>query len=123
MATISGTIKGITLVNASGTRKSYILTADFAAYTGASDTAAIAGVGAAITAQTRNGKTNTLVTGTPAVSCGAGRDTNGQAVFFGGTIAKSTDDITSNLCDASGTELTSSTAAVGVQVLVVVDES
>lgn len=123
MATISGTIQGITLLRANGARKHYLITADFAAYTGASDTAAIAGVGAAITAQTRNGKTNTLVTGSPAVPGGAGLDTNAQAVYFGGTIAKSTDDLTTNLCNASGTELTSSTAAKGVEVIVAVDES
>lgn len=123
MATIAGTITGVTLVRANGTRKTYLLTVDFAAYTGASDDASIAAVGATIAARTRNGKTNTLVAGSPACSSGPGRDTAQQAVFFGGTIAKSTDALTSNLCTAAGVEITTSTACTGCEVIVSVDES
>lgn len=123
MATIDGTIDGVTLVRANGARKTYLLSCSFAAYTGASDDARLVGVGAAIAARTRNGKTNTLVAGSPACSAGAGKDTNNQDVYFGGTIAKSTDNLTTNLCNAAGTELTASTACKGVELVVAVDES
>lgn len=124
MATINGTILGVSLLNASGARKTYELTCAFAAYTGASDTASVTGIGAAIAAATRNGKTNTLRACIPA---GAGLDTNSQAVYFGGASVQaatiSSDNATGNLVDAAGTELTSSTAASGVKIVAVVDES
>lgn len=119
MAVINGTITGVTLLRAKGDRKAYLLTADFAAYTGASDTMALLAVGAAIATKTRNGKTNTLRSG---ACVGAGLDTNAQAVFTG-ALTVSTDDLTGNLTNAAGTELTTSTAAKGVEVVVVVDEA
>jgi len=130
MAVINGTIIGITLANATlqgaGTRKTYLITANFAAYNGAADTATITGVGAAISAQVRNGRTITLRGG---ISASAGLDTAAQAVHFTGTSVTaatlSSDDLTGQLStDAStATEITTSTACTGVGVLVVVDES
>lgn len=124
MATINGSITGVSLARAKGSRKTYQLTVDFGAYTGASDTASITGIGAAIAAKTRNGKTNTLRAVVPA---GAGLDTNAQDVYFTGASVQagtiSSDDATGNLSTAAGVELTSSTAAKGVEVFAVVDES
>lgn len=128
MSVINGTIKGVSLVqgnvNGVGARKAYLLSCDFAAYTGASDTATITGVGAAIATATKNGKTNTLRGG---ICVGPGADTAAQAVYATGTAAQamtvSSDDLTGHLAVAAGTEITSTTASTGVQVLVVVDES
>lgn len=126
MATIAGTITGVSLLRSkegSG-RKAYLLTVDFPAYTGSGDTAQIAGVGAAILAKTRNGKTVTLRGALPAA---AGKDTASQDVYFTGASVQaatvSTDALTGNLSAADGTELTSSTAAKGVELCVIVDEA
>lgn len=119
MATITGTISGVTLLRANKDRKSYLVSAGFAAYTGASDSAQLSAVGVAIAAKTRNGKTNTIRS---ACCVGAGLDTAAQSVFTG-AVTVSTDDLTFNLTNAAGTELTSSTACSGVEIVVVVDES
>jgi hypothetical protein len=126
MAVASGSIKGVSLLRSkegSG-RKAYLLTVDFPAYTGAADTASITGVGAAILAKTRNGKTLTL---RGAVPIAAGADTANQAVYFTGTAVQaatvSTDDLTGQLSDAAGAELASSTASKGVEICVIVDEA
>jgi hypothetical protein len=124
MAVINGTITGVTLLRAKGSRKTYHVTAAFGAYTGAADTATITGIGAAIATKTRNGKTNTLRAVAPMA---AGSDTNAQDVYFGGTAVQaatiSSDDATGQLNNAAGTELTTATASVGVEVIAVVDES
>lgn len=126
MATISGTIKGVTLLRSqlNSGRKAYLLAVDFGAYTGASDDATIAGVGAEIAASTRSGKTVTL---RGAVPVGPGYDTASQAVYFTGAAVQaltvSSDALTGNLSNAAGTELTSSTASKGVEICVIVDES
>ncbi len=128
MATINGTIKGVSLVqgnvNGVGNRKAYLLSCDFPAYTGSADTATITGVPAAIGTSVKNGKTLTLRSG---VCVGPGADTAAQAVYATGTAAGamtvSTNDLTGQLSGADGTELTTATASSGVQVLVVVDES
>lgn len=123
MGVINGSITGVSLVRAKGARKSYLLTCDFAAYA-STDSATITGIGAAIASHTRNGKTNTLRAVAP---CGAGLDTNAQDVYFTGTAVEagtiSSDDATGNLSNAAGTELSSATACVGVEVIAVVDES
>lgn len=126
MATIAGTITGVSLLRSkegSG-RKAYLLTCDFAAYTGASDDASLAGVGAAILAKTRNGKTVTL---RGAVPIAPGKDTNAQDVYFTGATVQaltvSSDSLTGNLSAAAGTELTSATASKGVEICVIVDEA
>lgn len=117
MATISGTIRGLQCMSRSfsgyGSREVWLLTADFGAYTGASDTAQITGVGAAINATARDGKTTTLLWGATAFP---GADSNAQLVFPAGASVQamtvSSDDLTGNLANTSGTELTSSTATV-----------
>lgn len=128
MTVQAGTINGITLVSASfegvEARKVYMLACTFPAYTGSSDTCQIAGVGAAIATATKNGKTNTLRWGAPGP---AGQDTAAQAVYATGTAVQaltvSTDALTGQLSDKTGTELTSATASFGVCVFVGVDES
>lgn len=127
MAVSSGTITGVTLLRskeATG-RKAYLLTVDFASsYTGASDTASVSSVGATILAHTRNGKTVTLRGAVPIAS---GRDTAAQEVYFTGTAAAaltvSSDDLTGQLSNSAGTELTSATACKGVEICVIVDET
>lgn len=132
MATINGTIRSVTEISAnpmaSGqTRKAYLITADFAAYTGSSDTATITGVGAAITTATRSGKTLTLRGG---ISAHAGLDTAAQSVHFTGTSVTaatlSTDDLTGQLSTnaTTATEVTTTTGVTtGVGMIVIVDES
>jgi hypothetical protein len=124
MAVHNGTITGVTLLRAKGAFKTYLVTCNFPAYTGASDTATVTGLGAAILAKTRNGKTTTL----KAVQCiGAGQDTASQDAFFTGTSAWagtiSSDDATGHLAVAAGTEITSTTAVTGVELAVTVVES
>lgn len=133
MATINGTIRGINLVNkafnGAGTTtrdktEVYFVTADFAAYTGSTDDAALAAVGAAISARIRDGKTRTLAWAGPAM---AGCDANNQAVNFCGTsvaaLTISTDDLTGELCSVNtvSTEVTSTSGTtVGVGIMVAV---
>lgn len=126
MAVIAGTIKGITLLNASkgvnmlGEEKTYLVTADFAAYDASEDTGQLAGVGAAIAAQTRNGKTNTL---RAAHGCGPGKSDGGAQVYFG-AMAVSVDALTFSLTAVDrSTEVADFTTAVGVSAIVTVTES
>jgi hypothetical protein len=135
MATISGTIRGCTLVSkdyqGGGTttralQEVWLITADFAAYTGASDDATITAVPTAINSAVRDGRTRTLLWGAPAI---AGTDTNNQAVnFCGASVAAltiSTNDFTGELCsiNAVSTEVTTTsgvTYGVGIMVGVAV---
>lgn len=123
MSTITGTLKGVQLISESpsgdGNRKVYLCTYDFGAYTGASDDATVTGVTAAIESRTRDGVALTLRWGAAAH---AGSDTNNQAVYVGACTV-STDDLTFNLANAAGTELTSATASTGVGIMVGVDET
>jgi len=135
MATISGTIRGVSNVSkafaGAGTTtrdrtEVWLVTADFGAYTGAADTAAISAVSAAISARAADGRTRTLLWGAPA-HCGA--DANNQAVnFCGASVAAltiSSDDFTGELCDVNtvSTEVTATsgiTRGVGIMVGVAV---
>lgn len=134
MATIAGTIRGIANVSKAfagaavsasvrDTREVWLITVDFAAYTGASDDAAINAVGAAIDATARDGRTRTLRWGAPAF---AGSDANNQAVFATGAAVQaltvSSDNLTGNLSVQAGTEVsTTSGTTKSVGVLVGVD--
>lgn len=126
MATISGTITGVSELRAKlgDGRKAYLVSVSFGAYTGASDTASISSVAATILAHTRNGKTMTL---RGAVPIAPGSDTNAQAVYFTGASVQaatvSSDSLTGQLSAADGTELTSATASSGVELCVIVDEA
>jgi hypothetical protein len=129
MAVIAGTIRGLQCVSRSfsgvGSRESWFITADFGAYTGATDTASIVGLGAAIDATARDGLASTLRGGVPAL---AGADTNKQAVYFTGTAVQaltvSGDNLTGQLSNAAGTEVTSSTdLASELGILVIVDRA
>lgn len=126
MATISGTVDGVQLVsgnvNGVGGYKVYLCTCSFAAYTGSTDSMDIPGVGAAISAHVRDGKTRALVAGVIPVRAHAGLDTAGQAVYAG-TMTISSDSLLGNLTDAAQTELTTSTACSGVGILVPVLET
>jgi len=135
MSTIAGTIRGCNKIRkadqAGGTStrdrtEVWEVTADFAAYTGSSDTASLAAVGAAISARARDGNTRTLLWGAPAY---AGCDANNQAVLFGGTsvaaLTISSDDFTGqlNALNTVATEVTSTsgvTYGVGIMVCVAV---
>lgn len=126
MATIHGAIRGITIVNSSaglglvGAEKTALLTVDFDAYTGASDSADIEDVGAKIAASMRNGKSVAL---RAAHCCAPGVDTNGQLIYTG-AITVSSDDLTFDLTAVDRTtEIITSTAATGVGVLVTFTES
>lgn len=122
MAVIHGVITGITAQYANpsgfGIRKEYLVTVDFPAHTASTDTIDIPLVGAAIAAQTRNGKTNTLRGG---LNGAAGKDTAGVAVYTG-ALAVSSDTLTGDITNAAGASLTSA-ACFGVVVSVTVDES
>jgi hypothetical protein len=135
MANIDGTIRGVSLYSKAfsetGTtttrdrREVWLVTADFAAYTGSSDVSRILAVGAAISDHCHDGKTRTVRFGVPAF---AGGDTNNQSVFFTGTAVEaatvSSDDLTGQLSVADGTEVTSTSGVTyGVGVLVGVDIS
>lgn len=125
MATINGSITGVSLASADGALKTYHVTCDFPAYTGASDTATVTGLGAAILAKVRNGKTTTL----KAVQCiGAGKDTANTDAFFTGTsvwaATISSDDATGHLAVVAGTEISSTSGVTkGVKLAVTVVES
>jgi hypothetical protein len=135
MATITGTIRTCTNVSkaiqgaGTSTRdmtEVWLLTADFAAYTGSSDDAALATVAATISARARDGRTRTLKWGAPAYS---GADANNQAVdFCGASVAAltiSSDSLTGELCSVNtvSTEVTATsgtTYGVGILVGVIV---
>lgn len=131
MSTITGTIKGVNLVSkdfqggGTSTRSMtevWLVTADFAAYTGATDDADLATVSATISDHVRDGRTRTLFWAGPAI---AGTDDNNQAVnFCGGSVAAltiSSDSLTGELCTVNtiSTEVTSTsgiTKGVGIMV-------
>lgn len=131
MATITGTIRGVNLKSranqgAGTTTRDHLevweVTADFAAYTGSSDDAALALVSATISDRARDGKTRTLLWAAPAY-CGA--DANNQAVnFTGASVAAltiSTDSLTGELSsvDTVSTEVTATSGITyGVGILV-----
>lgn len=123
MATITGTLRSASLqskaFSGSGTTtrdlmEVWLLTYDFAAYTGSTDDATVTGVPAAINASMRDGKTRTLLWGAPAF-CGG--DANNQPVNLCGTavaaLTISTNDFTGELC-AVNTVSTEVTATSGV---------
>jgi hypothetical protein len=132
MTAQAGTIRSATLVskafNGAGTTtvdrtEVWLVTCDFHAYTGSTDTATLAAVGAAISSRVRDGATRTLAWGAPAFA-GAEVTTN-QAVLFGGTavaaLTISTDDFTGqlNAINTVATEITSTagtTFGVGIMV-------
>jgi len=115
MAVIAGTIRGLTCISrvftGFGSRESWLITADYAAYSGAADTASLVGIGAAIDATCRDGKASTLRAGSCAFP---GADTAKQLAFLTGTAVQaltvSGDNFTGQLSDAAGAELAASTA-------------
>lgn len=123
MAVVAGTIRGIQFLSSSlsltgtGSDETYLVTAGFGAYDASEDTASLPGVGAAISASTRDGKTRTL---RGAVGSGAALDNAGQAVYIG-VPTISTDDLTFSLTAVDRTtEVADFTSVSGVQCIVVV---
>lgn len=135
MATQNATVTGVSLAsgNPSGSAsllKAFYVTMDLAAaYTGSADTFSCTGILTAIAASERNGKTLTLI---GAMTCHPGADTANLLAYPTGasvwamTLANTTTtgDITGNLSDVAGAELTATTGATtGIMVLVVVKEA
>lgn len=125
MALIAGTIDGVTLLQAHGLDKTYLLSCSFPAYTGSTDSMTVLGLAAAINSHTRNGRVAACVAGVVPMRAGPGFDTNGQAVYFGTQTLAGTGsitDITGNLTDSAQTEITASTACSGVKLMVTIRE-
>jgi hypothetical protein len=104
MAVVTGTIKGINILRepfggASGRGVAEVFVT-YGAYTASADTTSVAGVGAAIAAVKRDGKTVTLKDVTEGQA-----GMHGTTEFFNDTLAVSTDAITGELSNASGTEI------------------
>ena len=114
MATITGTKRNVAIVSRPkgpfGSLSVYLLTVDFAAYTGSTDSGALADIGAFITSTVRDGKTRTI----REVICGAAGYDGTQAVYAGACTVSS-DAATFTLTDSGSTELTT-TAATTVPV-------
>lgn len=110
MAVIAGTIKGVMLLNEphSGSGRHVAkVSVTFPAYVASADTVNVAAVGAAIAARRRDGKTVTLKDVTEG---DAGKQ--GSTEFFMDTLAVSTDAITGELADTSGTEIDAASGVV-----------
>lgn len=103
MATKTGTVKGIMLLKEDPSQddiKLAFVTFTMPAYTAASDNGQLTAIGTAIATQRRDGKTVTLLAGAP-----AGRGLQAGTKFQTGTWAVSSDDMTFNLNDTSGSEV------------------
>ncbi len=132
MATLTATVKSAHLISSApsgigdstyGLRKVYLLSCDVAAYTGSTDNVKIVNVASTITGRTHSGKTETWQANAVQALCSyPGSDTAAQSVYAG-TFAVSTNDLTFNLTDATGTELTSATASTNNGILVAVEEA
>ena len=123
MATITGTKKNVAIIQRArgpfGTLGVYAVTVDFAAYTGSTDSGALADVGAFISASVRDGKTRTL----RSAFCAAAGSDGTQAVYVGDCTVSS-DAMTFNLTDSGSSELTSTVATtVPVTLFVVCSEA
>lgn len=128
MATISGTIKGVSCLHKEewgghGTRELWLITASFGAYSASSDDATLAAVGAAIDDTARDGKSSTLRGAIPVMAMDNG---SGTGVYFSGAsvqaLAVSSDALNGELNNAALTE-TDSAAASGCAIAVIVDRA
>lgn len=126
MALITGSIRGVTQLHTPAMlgRKAYLVTANFGANVGGTDTCTLTGVGAAIAGRTRNGRTVTVRTASPA---GPGKDSNNLDVYMVGAagtqnVTVAGDNLTGILGTAAAATQTS-TACTGVQLIVCVDEA
>lgn len=98
MATIAGTIVGVTelLRGYSGVNNAFnvaLIHVNFPAYVASTDTYSIAGVGAAITASSKRGKTTTI---RQAMNAAPGKNSAGTAVYAG-ALTVSADALTGSL--------------------------
>lgn len=123
MATVYGTILGVVNVKRNdtpdGARNVARIAVDFGAYTGSSDSGAVSAVTTAIQNSLRNGKTATIRS---AICSGAGSD--GTQAIYTGAITVSSPNMTFDLTNAAGSELTSSVATTRpVMIDVAFDES
>ena len=127
MALNNGNIRGVVCLNAptSTGRKAYLVTADFPANTGGTDTIQLLAVGATIAQHTRNGRT---VTVRAAACTGSAKDTStppldvyaaGSAGVFPLTV---TGDVVSGILSTQAAAVQTSLACRGVQFIVFTDE-
>ncbi len=104
MAVVVGTVTGIKLLREPDGgilgRHNAEVFFTLAAYEDSADTFSIAAVGAAIAAHRRDGKTVTLKS-----ACEGQAGLHGGVVFYADTLAISTDAITGEIANDSGTEL------------------
>lgn len=127
MAVVSGTIKGVHLLNdgdafnQSGNEETYLVTADFATYDASADTGDLQDVGATITARKRDGKTRTLRAAHGVAPGVADTAQNvGNEVYFG-AMTVSSDDLTFSLTRVDrSTEVDDFATAKGVACVVTV---
>lgn len=121
MATITGTIDSINLQghSARGDMKTFLVNCQFGTFTGSADIVALAGVGAAIAAHQKNGKTVTLDS---ASAYGPGVNAAGALAHAAGTFTVASDNITFDLQTSTGADYDSSLTS-DVQLSVSVRES
>jgi hypothetical protein len=107
MAAIAGTIKAIQLIgepfDGSTGRYNAQVFVTYPAYTASSDTTTVAGVGAAIAAVRRDGKTVTLAADSGV--CQSQSGLQGTTQFYNDTLTVSTDAVNGELSNVSGTEI------------------
>ena len=130
MATIEGTILGATCLHkesfgGNGNRELWLMSVKVAgAYTASTDDMNLAGVGAAIDAVARDGKTSTLRGALPVTAANNG---SGTGVYLSGAsvqaLAVSTDALTGELNNAALTETDSAANTSGIQIAVIVDRA
>ncbi len=122
MATISGTVDEVNLLQAEGTgqgtRKTYALSCSFGAVT-AGDVCELATANTDIQSNTKSGKTFTIRHGAPG---NPGDDSAGVAAYAGSLMTHTAGALALTLGTAAGVTAIRA-ATTGVQVIVVGDES
>lgn len=122
MATVQGTIQGITLVDsnpAGGVRKTFLVTLGFASATDG-DTASVSNLHTAIQNQQRNGKSFTI---RKAQGARAGVDASGSAVYATAVVTAGTTAGQVDFKLGGVTAAATVNASDGVAILVMGDES
>lgn len=123
MATVAGTVTGVTLLSGPGTgagnRKVYEVAASFTVYTASSDSAQITGIQDRIEEITKSGKTLTLISAGPG---NPGVNTAGVAVYAIMPVTNTSGTLAFELGSDATTEANTA-ACAGVKFICVVDES
>ncbi len=120
MATITGTIDGITLLSRSvrGDMKTFLVNCQFPTFTGSADTVTLSAVGAAIATHQKNGKTIVL---DHAAAAGPGLS-SASVDTYASAVTVSSDDVNFDLVTSTGADLNSDLTS-GVQLAVSCRES